>query len=122
MNFKEGIPIYRQIIKDVKSKIVSGYYQPGQRIESVRELASIYEVNPNTIQKALSEMEIINLLRADGPNGRYITENNSLIDMLKHETIVEIVNDFVIHMKQIGLSIEDTIELVKKSSEGDYNE
>lgn len=122
MNFKEGIPIYRQIIKDVKSKIVSGYYQPGQRIESVRELASIYEVNPNTIQKALSEMEMGNLLRADGPYGRYITDNNVLIDMVKDETIVEIVNDFVMHMKQIGLSVDDTIELIKKSSEGDYNE
>lgn len=122
MNFKEGIPIFRQIVEDVKSKIVSGYYQPGQRIESVRDLASLYGVNPNTIQKALTEMEMSHLLRADGPNGRYITEDYLLIDTIKKETINQMVHDFVVQMKQIGISIEDTVALIQKFNEGDHYE
>ncbi len=122
MNFKEGLPIYRQIVDDVKSKIVSGFYQPGQRIESVRDLASMYGVNPNTIQKALSEMEMSHLLRAEGPNGRFITENNELIDTVKNQTIVKMVKDFVNQMKQVGLNIEDTMKLIQEVREGESNE
>ena len=122
MNFKEGLPIYRQIVDDVKSKIVSGFYQPGQRIESVRDLASMYGVNPNTIQKALSEMEMSHLLRAEGPNGRFITENNELIDTVKNQTIVKMVKEFVNQMKLVGLNIEDTMKLIQEVSEGESNE
>ncbi len=122
MNFKEGLPIYRQIVDDVKSKIVSGFYQPGQRIESVRDLASMYGVNPNTIQKALSEMEMSHLLRAEGPNGRFITENNELIDTVKNQTIVKMVKEFVNQMKLVGLNIEDTMKLIQEVREGESNE
>ena len=82
----------------------------------------MYGVNPNTIQKALSEMEMSHLLRAEGPNGRFITENNELIDTVKNQTIVKMVKEFVNQMKQVGLNIEDTMKLIQEVREGESNE
>lgn len=114
MKFNESAPLYLQVIDDIKSKIVSGYYEPGQRIDSVRDMASSYGINPNTIQKALSECENQQLLYNEGPNGRYITQDVDLIEQLKVQQIEYVVKECVRVMKRYGLSTNEMIEHIRK--------
>lgn len=114
MKFNDSAPIYLQIIEDIKSKIVSGHYTSGQRIESVRDMAMGYGVNPNTIQKALSECESQGLLYNQGPSGRFISEDEALIKQLKEDQIQLIVKQCVETMSRYGLSIDEMIALISK--------
>ncbi len=76
---KSDRPIYAQLLEELKKRIVSGYYQPGEKLLPVRELAQEAKVNPNTMQKALSELERQSLVFAVRTTGRYITEDTLLI-------------------------------------------
>ena len=66
-------PIYLQLVEELQSRIVSGRYPPGTKVDSVRDLAAEAAVNPNTMQRALSELEQSGLLRAERTTGRYLT-------------------------------------------------
>ena len=72
-------PIYTQIINRLQMDIVSGNYQPGEKLPSVREIAAEASVNPNTMQKAFAELERIGLVYTQRTNGRFITEDKDLI-------------------------------------------
>lgn len=77
--FDRDRPIYAQLVEQLQRAIVSGAYAPGAKIPSVRELAAEAGVNPNTMQKALTELEQLGLLNTQRTNGRYVTEDTSLI-------------------------------------------
>ena len=79
-----GRPIYAQIIERVQLAIITGHYKPGEKLPSVRELASEAAVNPNTMQKALSELEQSGLLYTQRTSGRFITEDTDLIHRMKN--------------------------------------
>ena len=85
MEFNPKIPIYLQIIEDVKKMICIGKYQDGEKISSVRELALYYGVNPNTVQKALSELEKEGLLKSVSTSGRFLNINQESILRLRKE-------------------------------------
>ncbi len=120
MKFIEGIPIYLQIIEEIKKKILAGSYQAGQRIPSVRDLAIEYEVNPNTMQKALSECENQKLVYSLGPQGRFITEDTKFIQELREIEIRKIVQDFLEQMKQFSISREEVIQWIMKNKENNH--
>ena len=80
-----GRPIYAQIIERVQLDIITGHYKPGEKLPSVRELASEAAVNPNTMQKALSELEQSGLLYTQRTSGRFITEDTDLIHRMKKQ-------------------------------------
>ena len=61
-NFNDSTPIYQQIMEHIKLSIAVGEYNAGEKLMAVRELAALAEVNPNTMQKALSELEREGLL------------------------------------------------------------
>ena len=113
-DFDPNLPIYIQVMDEIKKKIFNGYYGSGAKIDSVRELALEYSVNPNTIQKALSEVERENLLYSKRSMGRFVSENEELIKKMKLEIINEKVKIFIEEMCELGYDKNDIIELIKE--------
>lgn len=107
-------PIYTQIIEQLSLDIVSGIYQPGQKIPSVRELAVSAAVNPNTMQKALSELERIGLVYSQRTSGRFITEDTNMIDDYKKKLALEEITKFLDKMKQLGFKKEEALPYIEK--------
>ena len=87
MNFKfdNNIPIYIQLVEYLKNYIISGKFSPGERLLSVRELALQSKVNPNTMQRALSELESLGLVYTERTSGRFVTTDKELINKYKEE-------------------------------------
>ena len=118
-DFNNTIPIYIQVIDDIKRKIALGVYQPNDRIESVRDLAVLQGVNPNTIQRALSELEREGLLKAERTIGRFICGNPELIASCRKKIAEDAVSRFLHELTSIGLTVEDGIELLKERMTND---
>lgn len=110
-------PVYVQLIERITTDIIAGIYPPGSKLPSVRDLAQTAGVNPNTMQKALSEMERTSLVYSQRTSGRFITEDLSMIDNLKTELASEQIKEFLEKMEKIGLTKEDIIGLIQKVSE-----
>lgn len=111
---KSDRPIYTQLLEELKRRIVSGYYQPGEKLLPVRELAQEAKVNPNTMQKALTELEQQNLVFAVRTTGRYITENVDLIENAKQEIAALHVETYYKEMKVLGYDKDEMIELLSR--------
>ena len=108
-----GRPIYAQIIERVQLDIITGHYKPGEKLPSVRDLASEAAVNPNTMQKALSEMEQSGLLYTQRTSGRFITEDTELIQRMKTTLATMQVREFIHKMRQIGLDDTEILQLIQ---------
>ena len=113
-NFDNERPIYLQVIEHIKLFIVTGEFLPGQKLASVRELASEAGVNPNTMQKALSELENTGLVYSNRTSGRYVTDNPDLINSVREEMAKKNIVSFLLNMEQIGITLKDSIELIQK--------
>ena len=103
-NLDSSKPIYTQIIEKIQMDILSGKYQPGARLPSVRDLAADAGVNPNTMQKALAELERSNLVHSARTSGRFITEDTVMIDKMRENpfvTQVKLMEEFNLTRKQI---------------------
>ena len=120
-NLDSARPIYLQIIERVQMDIVTGQYQPGDKLPSVRDLAQEAAVNPNTMQKALSELERSGLIYSQRTSGRFITEDKELIHQMKQELAAAEVSAFVTHMKQLGITPEEILQLLAKTMEEEEN-
>ena len=108
-NLDADQPLYIQIVNKLKVDIVAGAYKAGDKLESVRDLAKIAAVNPNTMQKALQELEKTNLIKTQRTSGRYITEDESLLEALKNEILIEKLEEFMESARALGYT-EDEIE------------
>ena len=115
--FTADKPIYMQIIEHVRQKIVSGEYGCGEQLPTVRELATEAGVNPNTVQRALSELESTGLIHSNRTSGRFITDDVSLIAELKRELAMSELDGFFGKMRQLGYDKEQIILLLN-----DYKE
>lgn len=120
-NLDSARPIYLQIIERVQMDIVTGQCQPGDKLPSVRDLAQEAAVNPNTMQKALSELERSGLIYSQRTSGRFITEDKELIHQMKKELAAAEVSAFVAHMKQLGITPEEIRQLLAKTMEEEEN-
>jgi DNA-binding transcriptional regulator YhcF (GntR family) len=112
--FDNERPIYIQLVDMIRIDIVSGKFKKGQKIPSVRELALIMKVNPNTMQKALAELENEKLIYTERTNGKYVTEDEELIENVKKELAQEKVNNYLSSMKNIGISYELAIKYLQE--------
>ena len=108
-----GRPIYAQIIERVQLDIITGHYKPGEKLPSVRDLASEAAVNPNTMQKALCELEQSGLLYTQRTSGRFITEDTELIQRMKTTLATMQVREFIHKMRQIGLDDTEILQLIQ---------
>ena len=107
-------PIYLQIEDLIKTNIIAGVYQPGQKLPSVRDLAAEAAVNPNTMQKALTELDRSGLVYTQRTSGRFITEDVSKMTELKEQLAREQIQLFLKNMEQLGLTKEDIRRLLEK--------
>lgn len=110
-------PIYAQLVDRIQLQIVAGQLKPGEKILSVRELAAEAAVNPNTMQKALAELERKGLLYSQRTSGRFVTEDRELIGNVKEEMAAEQISAFLENMKQLGFNKEETIRIIEKLEE-----
>ena len=118
-NLDSQRPIFLQIIEKIRMDIISGIYQPGERLPSVRELAQIASVNPNTMQKALSELEHTGLIYSQRTSGRFITDDISLIQSLKMELASQMIDGFLIQIHQLGFQEEQILSLIDSKLKGE---
>ena len=102
--FSNDAPIYAQLIRQIRAGIVSGAFSPGERLPSVRDLAMEAGVNPNTMQRALAQLETEGLVRTERTSGRYVTEDIALIEQLRADTARTLASDFLEKMRGIGYS------------------
>ena len=109
-------PIYLQLEDIIKSKIIAGIYKPGQKLPSVRELAAEAAVNPNTMQKALAELERSGLVYTQRTSGRYITEATAIMQNLKHQLAHDLIQQFLEAMAHLGYTREESIQLLIEES------
>ncbi len=114
-------PIYAQILERMRMRIVAGIYQPGEKIPSVRELAADAGVNPNTMQKALSELERSGLVITQRTSGRVVTEDLKMIKETRNQLAKEQIDEFVKRMKNLGFEKEDIIALLKNEMGGELS-
>lgn len=113
-NLDSSRPIYAQIVEKIQLDIVSGRYKPKEKLPSVRDLASDASVNPNTMQKALSELERNGLVYSQRTSGRYITEDTAMIEKLKETLASAQIQEFLTKMNQMGFDKKETLLLIEK--------
>lgn len=106
-------PIYAQLVEKVQLDIVTGRYQPGEKLPSVRELAASAAVNPNTMQKALSELEGSGLLYALRTSGRFVTDDTGLIQEVRQQLASTEVRTFVEKMHRLGMTSGEITALMQ---------
>lgn len=112
--FNNEIPIYIQLVEQLKIYIISGTLKPGERLPSIRELALQTKVNPNTMQKALSEMEDLKLVYTERTNGKFVTEDHELINKYKKQYADEISKKYFKSMESIGFNNVEAISYLEK--------
>ena len=112
--FKDNAPIYTQLIEKIKYKIISGEYKVGEKLPSVRELAAEATVNPNTMQRALAELEKMGLIYSVRTSGRYITEDTQMINEIKEVLAKEEIKEFLNKMQKIGIKKGEIVDSLKK--------
>lgn len=112
--FDNERPIYIQLVEMIRTYIVSGKFKKGQKLPSVRELALMMKVNPNTMQKALVELEDEKLIYTERTNGKYVTEDEKLIEKIKKQLAQEKVNNYLNSMKNIGISYELSVRYLQE--------
>ena len=111
--FTSDKPIYLQLIDYFKARIISGEFPVGSRLESVRDLAIKAQVNPNTMQKALSELERMELVRTERTSGRFITDDKEKIENMKKELAEKEIADFLEKMKTFGFTKDEIIKIME---------
>ena len=114
-NLKPDRPIYSQLLEYIQIFIISGKYKPGEKLPSVRDLAEEASVNPNTMQKALAELERVGLVYTQRTNGRFITEDENMIRMLKENVAQAQIREFFDNMELLGFSIQESVQLKRLS-------
>ena len=112
--FSNDAPIYTQLIQQVKVGIVTGAFPPGERLPSVRDLATEAGVNPNTMQRALAELERDGLVYSQRTSGRFVTEDNTMINQAKRSLAERHVKTFLEAMLRLGFQKDEIIDLISK--------
>lgn len=116
-NFQADRPIYAQLMEEIKRRIISGVYKPGEKMPSVRELAAEASVNPNTMQRAFAQLEQEGLLYTQRTSGRFVTEDEARIMDMKNELAKELIRDFWKNMEQLGFGRQQTLTLLTTMKE-----
>lgn len=113
IEFDNFRPIYIQIIEELKISIMSEKYKCGEQLPAVRTLATEFKVNPNTVQRAYSELEHEGLVYTDRTNGRYVTNDKKLIESLKTKIAIEKTEEFLNNMNNLGINKKEIIDYLK---------
>ena len=119
--FRSDLPIYSQLVEQIKLGIVSAKLLPGERLMSVRDMATEAGVNPNTMQRALQELERDGMVYSQRTAGRFVTENMKVIERAKKKFAEEQIRSFLEAMKKLGYQWEEILALLKEKEEENGN-
>lgn len=114
-DFRSGEPIYQQIVCILRTQIASGGYPPGSRIPAVRELALEAGVNPNTMQKALAELERDGLLETVRTTGKFVTQDQDRISEIRSALAADSIRILIGNLRSLGLTQEQILSAVERS-------
>ena len=112
-SFDNDRPVYLQLVEQLRASIVSGAFAPGQRLPSVRDLSAEAKVNPNTMMKALTQLESEGLVFTERTNGKFVTSDLVLLGRLKTETARALTLDYLSRLRELGLTAADGIDQLK---------
>ena len=115
-SFRSDLPIYSQLVDLFRQRIASGALPPGERLASVRDLATEAGVNPNTMQRALQELERQGLVFSQRTSGRFVTEDVQIIDASKKALARSQIESFLGAMEKLGYDREGIIALLKEDA------
>lgn len=110
-------PIYAQLVEIIQMQIVSWQYKAGDKFPSVRDLAAEASVNPNTMQKALAELERNGLITTQRTSGRTVTEDKEMIQKIRTQLADEYIRNFFRMMQKLGYTAEEILILIKHATE-----
>lgn len=113
--FDSQLPVYLQIERHIKSAIISGEYNSLEQIPSVRQLAMEAGVNPNTMQRALSELEDQGILESKRTSGRFVTSDQEILHKLREDEARELVEEIIKSAKRLGIGKEEIMDMIEKS-------
>lgn len=116
-NFNNDRPIYIQLVEQLQIHIISGQLKPGEKMPSIRDLAISCRVNPNTLQKALNELEDKKVIYTERTSGKYVTQDNKIIEKLKENIATTKVKTYLTDMESIGFTKEQAIAYLKEKGE-----
>ncbi len=108
------IPAYIRIMQTIRQEIFSGELEPNQKMNSIKDLSKKYKVNPNTVQRALANLEEEGLLRSNRTAGKYVTDNKLLIKSIRCKEARKVTEEFISSLENLGIHPD---ELVKMFSE-----
>ena len=106
-------PIYLQVMHFLKKEIVAGHLKPGEEILSRRQLANVLKINPNTVQRAYSEMEAEQLIYTEPNKPSKVTEDPNVLRQLKSEWVNQAVKEFVSAIQTVDITIDEVTDLIK---------
>lgn len=112
--FTEDRPIWQQLSQQIARQILIGVYPPGSKLPSVRELAAQAGVNPNTMQRALAQLEQVGLAEANRTAGRLVTQDEGVIEAARREEAQGIMRRYLESMNELGYSPQEAVELLKE--------
>ena len=107
-------PIWLQLTEQMTRRIITGIYPPGSRLPSVRELAAEAGVNPNTMQRALAQLEQDGLAKADRTAGRMVTQDTGVLDAVRHAQARVVMEQYVHAMAELGYGPDEAVALLKE--------
>lgn len=115
MNFEfdDNRPIYKQLVEQLKIAIITNTYKLGEKLPSVRDYAIILKVNPNTINRALLELEEDKLIITKRTSGKFVTEDKKIIEKIQKELAKETIEKFISDMEKLNISKKEVVELIK---------
>ena len=120
--FDHDRPIYLQLMERLEREIASGTLQPGSRMPSVRDLAGRLGISPNTVQRAMYEMERTGLIQSLGTEGRIVTQDRSRIEAVRKELAQGTLKAFYQEMRRLGFNDAETLRFAKEYSGADREE
>lgn len=115
MNFNTTVPIYLQIMDNIKKDVVTGVLARGDRIDSVRALAARFEVNMNTMQRACSELERQGIIFTQRGIGSFVTKDENVVAVLKKEMSARLIENFVSGMESLGYDKSEIFKIIRKA-------
>ncbi|MBO4107972.1 GntR family transcriptional regulator [Streptococcus suis] len=120
--FDNNVPIYIQITNTIKLQIVTNQLKPGDKLPTVRDLAETAGVNPNTVQRALSDLESEGFVYSVRTTGRFVTDNLELIQETRQALAQTELENFVTNMVDLGFGQDQLVQQLDDYLKGDVNE
>lgn len=114
MKYNDKTPIYIQIVEDNIMELIKGNLKPGDKFPTIKEMSIKYQVNPNTIQKVIKELETMNLISSKRGLGIFLIEDEAIIEQVKSQFIENKIRLFIADMENMGINKEQVINILRK--------